>query len=350
MKKETHKNGQLDTGDERLQNNKLRLMRTELQDMVSLIDRAKQGKISLDKQVSYINKTKEDVLLLISEIVKYESDEEDDNTRHIINLWEQMDRSDLFKEDFTGKKIEEKLEAMTLLEEQAREAILYIGYKTIPERVNCWLEKARPGYILPFHLVFEDELQTEADRIKVLNYISWKPTEIKNGLVDPASGLIYRYHEKQTQRFFWVAIFSLLFPLTIYFMGSSFLLSSLHIILPSSNELNGEVLRLYLLSLFAGIYVHVLIDRTKVQQETGLPNIMPLSEWTRYISACRGRILYKVSLALFVFAAFLATTEKLESLTYAQFFLAGYSLDSVVNVFSARLQKSTSSRFSSSNA
>lgn len=337
-------------------NLQLRLLRTELQDMISLIERAKSGKISLDAQIDYFNKTKGDIKHIFKEIDDITDKKHSDTIRHIVNVWEQMERSELFDKSYASKSMEVKLEIITLIDEQARDIILYVGYKTIPERVNDWMERARPGYVLPFHLVFEDELTNQADRKKVLNYISWKPKEISNGLVDPRNGLVYRYHERVTQRMLWVFLLVSLFPLLIYLVGDYGLDLLVDVVGNTFNDSNGNLLidggtvRLYLLSLFSGIYVHILIDRAKQQRDSGMPNIMPLSDWTRYLSACRGRILYKTSLALFVFIAFLVTIEDVSKLTYAQFFLAGYSLDSVVDMFSAKLEKNSSTQFSASQA
>ena len=51
------------------------------------------------------------------------------------------------------------------------------------------------GTLLTFHLLFEDELLTAADRSKVLNAIASAPDVIKSALVYPGSGLIYRYEQ-----------------------------------------------------------------------------------------------------------------------------------------------------------
>lgn len=322
-------------------NNNLRLLRSELQDMISLIGRAKAGKINFAQHVEYINKTKDDITDLMKEIQKIEDG--NDSIRHILNFLEQMGRSDLFKPEFNKKKIEEQLELMTLAEEQAREIILYIGYETIPARVNDWLQTARAGYVVPFHFVFEDELQLEEDRNKVLNYISWKPTIIKHGLVDPNTGLIYRYHKTFIARFLWTVAIVAMFPLLIYLTGAC--VPDIIKLVNAKISVDPNVLSLYLLALLLGVYVHVLIDRAKVQQQTGLPNIIPLSDVGRYISSRRGLILYRTSLAVFVFFAFLVTVENPDKLSYSQFFLAGYGLDSVVDMFAAKLEKNVSTRF-----
>lgn len=326
-------------------NAKLRLVRTELTDINTLIGRAKTGKITIDQQIEYLNLTRTQIAELFVQIEELDN-KESDTIRHILNLWEQIERGELFKDDWQKRSTEQKLEAFTLLEEQIQEIVLYVGYKTIPERVNDWLDKARPGYVLPFHLVFEDEIHNEGDRKKVLNYISWKPTEIEKGLVDPGRGLVFRYHENEDKRKIWATAIVALFPILILLVGAfgpdlAPLLDKNEVLFKLENA------GLLLLALFSGIYVHLLIDRNKQQTETGLPSIVPLSEWTRYLSAHRGRILYKTSLALFAFFGLIAIAEKPDSLTYTQFFLAGYSLDSVVDMLATRLERSANSRFAS---
>jgi hypothetical protein len=71
--------------------------------------------------------------------------------------------------------------------------VFVIGAETIPSRLNDWLQKAQPGYYVPFHLVFEDEIPVPEDRLRLLNTLSWSPRVIQGGVVDAANGLIYRY-------------------------------------------------------------------------------------------------------------------------------------------------------------
>lgn len=337
----------------------LRLLRSELIDMMALIERAKTGKIQIARQEAYFKETKEEISFLIKGMNDLDQANQSDTIRHIHNIWQQMEKSEIFLESFQNLKTEEILEEMTLIEEQAREIILYVGYRTIPDRVNRWLEKTRPGYIFPFHLVFEDELSSEKDRIRVLNYISWKPTAITHGLVDPGKGLIYRYPANKFARILRAVSIAFMFPILVFLVGDGEFLSVLNkmvggTILDSENQnlpqLDVSTIRLYLVSLFAGIYVHVLIDRNKEQQTTGRPSIMPLSEWTAYLSSRTSYIIYRTLLGMVVFLALIFGADKIDSLTYIQFFLAGYGMDSVLDAVTAKLEKGSTSQFSSSSA
>ena len=156
----------------------LRKLRTELQDLVSMTHRAKSGSLSMHNHKGYIDKTFEDISILIADIKRNEG--ESDSIRHILNIWEQMCNSKKIlkkdsKDDHAGY-----LQFLTLLEEQAQEIVLYIGIKTIPPRINKWLKDTHSGAVLPFHLLFEDEFLRDADRHKVLEYISWKPKAISD--------------------------------------------------------------------------------------------------------------------------------------------------------------------------
>ena len=336
------------SGRDEQQIKNLRLLRSELMDMMALIERAKTGKIQIARQEAYFGETKEDIASLIQQILELDAENQSDTIRHIHNMWQQMEKSEIFLGNFNNLKTEEILEEMTLIDEQAREIILYVGY-----RVNKWLEKTRPGYIFPFHLVFEDELLSERDRVKVLNYISWKPKAVTNGLVDPGKGVIYKYPKNKINRFSRAALIVLLYPLLVYIVGSEQFLEHLNKILGKTLPQYGEVteiIRLYLVLLLAGIYVHVLIDRNKEQQSTGRPSIIPLSEWTAYLSSRTGYIIYRTCLGLIVFFALVISVDKIDALSYPQFFLAGYGLDSVLDAVTARMDKSSPSQFSSSSA
>lgn len=117
-----------------------------------------------------------------------------DTIQHIFNIWEQMIACPLLKSPESDFEPQEQIHYLDMLDEQINQIIFLVGTKTIPTRVNNWLKKARPGYYIPFHLVFEDELPRIEDRMKVLNFLAFAPTVVESGIVDAANGLIYRYN------------------------------------------------------------------------------------------------------------------------------------------------------------
>ena len=76
-----------DAAGQRLNAN-LRKLRREVQDLASMIARAKTGNVRLDHHEEYVKKTFSDATKLIKEI--QEDEGSSDTIRHILNIWEQM--------------------------------------------------------------------------------------------------------------------------------------------------------------------------------------------------------------------------------------------------------------------
>jgi hypothetical protein len=112
----------------------------------------------------------------------------DDCMRHIQNAWEQINCCKLM-EDPTGTfSPQEQLLLLRLLDSQCWQIIYWCGYKTIPARLNEWIDGSNPGYAIPFHAVFENEVSDAEDRHKLLNYFALSPKEFQGGIIDPNSG------------------------------------------------------------------------------------------------------------------------------------------------------------------
>lgn len=332
--------------------NPLRKLRTELQDLAVMIGKAKSGFVKLSDHQEYLNLTFEQIKTLINEIENMDS--ECDSVRHLCNIWEQMEHSKVRlinsqpPSGTAGQTTPDPgayLQFLTLLEGQIREMVLYIGYKTIPARINDWLERTYPGFVLPFHLVFKDELQTEADRKKVMEYISWGPRELKNGLADPGTGLIHCYPE-----FFWQQLWRVGLQFIVLFFLSCIIFLWIPAAIKSVTftHINSDGNALYLfawLALLAGVCIHIAVDRSKSRHKTDGSALLPVSVWLKYLSSRTAKIIFNLFIALFVFVGLLYAVG-LDKITIAQAFLAGYSLDSIVGLFSTSLEARTAEQAS----
>lgn len=331
----------------------LRNVRAEVQDLKAMMGAVRKGEVDLDSQRTYITKTFKDIKALMDQFVALEakvlsSDLDarkrlpDDTVRHLHNLWEQM-QSNPILDDEQQLETQAQLQHLDSLDAQIKRLTYYIGYLTIPSRVNDWLRVNRPNYYIPFHVVFEDEVPDEADRAKILQHMALAPETLRNGLVDLGSGVIYRYHESVIQQ-----------EASVAWLGAAlFILTSLIALLASANiagsifqPANTGLLLMGWVAILAGIVTHVGVDSVKRQKERGgLPPLVAMGDVVRLVDARLGQFLRKLLLAAvgyFAYAFSVGTT--VASFTLLGAFLVGYSLDSFVELFGASIEQQSSTQ------
>src|SRR5215216_5681548 len=175
----------------------LRELRAEVQDLQRALESVRKGESTLRTYSKYLVKTINDIEILISGI---HDGQVSDVIRHLHNSWEQMMTNPVLLNPEAEFSAQEQLQYLDMLFGQIQRIVLLVGFLTIPTRVNDWLAQARPGYYIPFHLVFDDELPQHEERMKVLSLLAWSPKAIKGGFIDVANGLIYRYADERKVR------------------------------------------------------------------------------------------------------------------------------------------------------
>ncbi len=319
---------------EEMQRNKLREFRAEMQDLKSILVKVRTGDTTIKVNTEYINKTRTDAAELISQI-----EDSGDTIRHLLNVYEQMQQNPLFAKPETEIGAQEQLHALNLLDEQIRQIEFYVGVMTIPSRVNDWLAGARPGYYIPFHAVFEDEVPQSEDRARILSYLVWSPKPIKGGIVDAANGLIYRYNIDPVHRLINILlILGTLIASTAAVVGACYLNISGW---PFQTS-NLSAFTAGWIAILVGVTVHVAIGSVKRSQTQGkLPTIASLGDVPLLLDARSGQIILKILLALIGLFG-LAFASGIKNVTPLNAFLIGYSLDSVVEIFSAGIEQRAS--------
>ena len=350
--------------------NRLRELRAEVQDLQALLTSVRAGVATPATFAGAIETTKGDVAALLEGLeqeVRAHDPEHSDTMRHLVNLWEQMTLCPLLQSPETPPADPaQQTHQLDLLEARCRAIIFEIGAWTIPARLNRWLETARTGYYVPFHAVFEDELPHQEDRVKVLNMLAWSPKATRDGLVDVTTGLIYRYDHRrwaQLAALLWIGV---LLALCIAVVGAAALLrGGGHLIpaipvpvlggtlgpltLPSVPDwpLPADREASYVLGWFAvlaGVVVHVGVAATKRMRDA-LPPVLSAEDLLPRVSAYWGRIALKLGLALFAFFALVLSVDA-DQASLLNFFLVGYALDSVVELFGASLEQRAAAQVS----
>ena len=327
-------------------NKVLRELRAEIQDLNNLLSGIKLGQTSPKDSANYIKKTCTDVETLIKELSEMNRDRRSDTVRHIFNLWEQMRENPILSSPEQDRPAQDHLHDLSMLEGQAAQIVLSVGHLTIPHRLNVWLEKARPGYYLPFHLLFEDELPSLKDRVRVLNSIAWAPDSLQNGIVSAENGLIYRYEKDRKARV--ISFLHIVFALFAATMLISFLCHFGTWVGMTNWLLKPDYAPNLLFgwgALLIGTLIHMAVSSVKRSQASGLPPVVAINDWMLHLSARKGDILLKILIAIFGLFG-LAFTVGPGKVTPVNAFLIGYSVDSVVELFGTTIEQKAASQVS----
>jgi hypothetical protein len=320
---------------------RLRALRAEAQDLRAVLDDVRRGDAPLARYVEYIGKTCADIDELIAGL-----DDDDDCIRHVRNAWEQMRTCAVMRAPDQVLDPQLQMQLLNLLDGQARRIVYWTSYRTIPNRLMHWLREAQPGYAIPFHAVFEDELPDAEDRQRVLNHLACTPEALKDvgGLVDPESGLVYRYDPSARRRVRSAATLVLvLAALTavVAFAGPEIVHTGGA---DGTTAVPPRSLLLGWAAVLVGTVTHVGVAAAKRMRTVGAnPAVLPVGRMMLLLNAKEGLILLRTGLALLgFFALALATTVPAEAQLgpfLLNAFLVGYSLDSVVELFGAGMDQ-----------
>lgn len=316
-------------------NQRLREARDRVQDLRTIISGARNGDITPTELAGAIERIRDEVNNLLHAIPGAEP------VRRVISLWAQVEALPLVHDPYAALSVQEYLRQLGVLEALCRKIVFQVGLITIPERVNEWLMLARPGYYIPFHDVFADELPDFEERVKVLNYLAWAPRVLTGGLVNVEMGLIYRYSHNPMHRYLTALGVALAFV-----AASGLIVAACHLPLsdwPLQPTRLGTLLVGWA-AVLIGVLVHIGISTTKqVQLQGGRPPIIALEDALLWINARFGYILFKLLMALMGFFA-LAFTTGADKVTPFSMFLVGYSLDSVIEIFGVSLEQRAATR------
>jgi len=317
----------------------LREVRAEAQDLLAALDSVRRGETTVKAYAAYVRRTTADIGALLVEVTA-----RSDEIRHLRNAWEQMEVNPLIASPEADYTAQEQLHYLDMLAAQIRRLVYYVGYETIPTRLNEWLDGARPGYYVPFHLVFEDEMPEREDRVRILNYLAYSPEAIRGGLVDAPNGLIYRFAAAGSARLWSLVKIALILLLctgvvvgVCYVSADEWPLTQAH----QARMLVGW------LAVLAGVVTHVGVGGVKrAQTQGGLPPVIAVGDFTKVVNAREGQIMLKVFTALVGFFG-LVFGAGVAQLTIFNAFLVGYSLDSFVELFRGSLEQRATAQVAS---
>ena len=168
---------------------RLRQLRVVVEELSRVLDRIRKGTATANAYAPYLETVRTDIPNVLGRINVPDDSEAADAMQRLRSVWDQMRINPLLTDPEVELPAQEQLHHLELLDELCGRMVYQTGFLTIPARVNDWLRRARPGYYIPFHAVFDDELPSLEDRARLLRFMAWSPETLRNGLVDVATGL-----------------------------------------------------------------------------------------------------------------------------------------------------------------
>ncbi len=208
------------------------------------------------------------------------------------------------------------------------------GLVTIPPRVKEHLNTVRPGYPLFFHKTFEDELCTRDQSDTILKYLADHAGYI-NGIVDVENGVIYKADEKNNRKWSYLRISGAV-------LAGCVITSIVLLIMKNSGQFPGlsvfsdmwQIPILYSVLIFGGI-MHIIIDAFKEMKSESC-SLKAVEDWLLWIHIKEAQILKGIVLICIGFV-FLTLTFP-NDMTYVTAFVAGYSIDSLGDLFVGKFE------------
>ncbi|MBU7033402.1 MAG: hypothetical protein HXS53_12795 [Theionarchaea archaeon] len=250
------------------------------------------------------------------------------------NLW---DRCSLEVSAIRKQRDESLLNSQIAAAQSLLDDILFhAGLISIPSRASQHLVSLMTGQPLDFHETFKDELPSDKERLKILQYLSSHPASI-DGIVVPEKGVIYKASRKRSricQSLLLIAGVILLGAVVCYFAGT--ITKWLGISLPS-HAAGRSIFTAYLFIILGALF-HIGIDALK-QVRSGEKDFLAIEKGFLWVQVKEGPILMSI---FSLWLGLLLLVFYMTSLDWKVAFFVGYSIDSVVDLFLKRFSTSAS--------
>jgi hypothetical protein len=228
---------------------------------------------------------------------------------------------------------EDALRRAAALEGPLDQIIYHCESLTIPTRLDRYLKNMRVGQPLDFHAAFSDELPKPDQRRRVLDVLASQPGVVE-GVVDASTGLIYRVSPLAWRRRISPLLIATAaacgFAVVWLFSGMGAWLA-----LGEWPVKPGDFPRLavdYLFLVFGGL-AHLGVNALKQYRTRG--GGLLLADWLLWLHVRETVVVWGI---LYLWVGFFGLAWAMPNAGWQTFFFAGYSIDSVVDLFLARFQ------------
>lgn len=208
------------------------------------------------------------------------------------------------------------------------------GIVTIPPRMKDHLKTLRPGYSLSFYKTFKDELCTKEQSDRILKYLAEHPGYF-DGIVDLKNGVIYKAEPERNRKWSYLRIAGAI-------LAGCVITTVILLLLKNSGQFPGlsvfsdvwQIPLLYTVLIGGGV-VHIVIDAFK-DMKSESSSLRAVEDWFLWIHIKESQILKGIIIIWFGFV-FLALVFP-KDLNYVTAFVAGYSIDSLGDLFIDRFE------------
>lgn len=200
------------------------------------------------------------------------------------------------------------------------------GLVTIPRRTNLHLGTLKVGYGLDFYTYYEDEVCSSEQAEKILKYLADHPGSVK-GIVDIDQGVIYKIDppEKRWKSYLWIAL---------GIIGGGVIVSTLLMKVLKPELSFVPILELFFIAFLGGV-AHLAIDALKEIRSTDNRHFRALDDVFLWIHVKQLPILAGIGVLIVGFALVFWLSPVKDIFT---FFIAGYSVDSIGDLFIQRFE------------
>lgn len=316
----------------------LRLLRTEVEELQAELRKVRAGDRSLDASTGNILRTANDIERRLAVIPdKWET------TLRIRNHWERVRDLPLLGAGPHQRPMSDQLRELDRVDAACAGIVKEIGFATIPSRLNEWLARSTPGFHLPFHRLFEDELPDREERERMLEQLALVPGTIPSGMIDTTSGYVYRCFRRTWANI--AAALAVAGALVVVFLGlqsapaAQFLSSAMQ----GEEVLVGTMGALWAAA-FVGILFHAAVGTAKRTRSLGglHPLVSPVLAF-RWVTSRMGYLAWAAFLSLVVVVALFGLFPG-DQRTLLNAFLLGYGGDSVLELLTPAIEGASAKR------
>ena len=229
--------------------------------------------------------------------------------------------------------------------------VLHCGLLTIPSRVNRELRQMYFGQRLSFHDLFEDELPNPEHRQKLLNHMVAHPL-LMDGVIDAESGYIYSIDPNRRRRrrsvYLPLAVVvgvAVLLSLPVFLPGLGETVRGLleSVGVPGSYSEPYKLLGAYVL-IFVGGLAHLAVSVQKDINARESSSILIVDDFWTWAHVRKGDLYKKIAYLWTGLVGLVVLSATTPNLVWTAAFFVGYSIDSFVDVFMHRFNKTIVTR------
>lgn len=250
-----------------------------------------------------------------------------DTHANIVNFWERFINT---VPDFTTFP-QNKPEIIDECTGYLCEIVYYCDLVTIPHRTNHHLDSLKVGYGLDFYTYFEDEVCSREQAERILKYLGDHPVGLK-GIVDSKQGLILKIDPPGKR---WKSYLIIVLGAIFGGLATAILIAMLRPPEDISFIQNLTILvELYFVALLGSV-AHIAIDALKEIRSPDRYRFKALDDIFLWIHVKELPILAGIGLLCLGFAGVIWISPVYNAFT---FFIAGYSIDSLGDLFIQRFE------------